>query len=346
MRQPTPDFVVTLDGKDLSSKLAPRLISLTITECRSDEADMLDIMLNDSDGMLALPTRGAVLAVSMGWAGQQLVDKGTFTVDEVEHSGSPDILTLRARSASMSRNMGAREEKSWHGQTIGAIVRAIAAKHSLKPTVGTELGKIAIPHIDQTHESDMAFLTRLAKRYDAVMTVKEGNLLFLPIGKGETASGKKLPTISITRKDGDQHRYHVADRENYEGVRAWWHDGKKGKRKQVMAGGETNRNIKTLPETYATEAEAKAAATAEYKRVKRGQALMGYTLALGRPEIRPELQVSVIGFKPQIDATTWLVQRASHTISEGGLTTSLELETSESTDEGNNSGSTAPRLRK
>lgn len=334
MRQPTPDFVVTLDGKNLSSKLAPRLISLTINECRGDEADMLDIVLNDSDGQLALPSRGAVLAVSMGWAGQPLVDKGTFTVDEVEHSGSPDILTLRARSASMTKNMGTRQEKSWHGQTLGGIVKAIAGKHSLKPVVGNKLAAIMIPHIDQTHESDMAFLTRLAKRYDAVMTVKEGNLLFMPIGQGETASGKKLPVIAITRKDGDQHRYHVADRENYEGVRAYWHNGKKGKRKEVIVGGEVNRNTKTLPETYATEAEAKAAATSEYKRVKRGQAVMGYTLALGRPEIRPELQVSVSGFKPEINATAWLVQRASHTISDGGLSTSLELETAEAADQG------------
>ena len=44
--------VVTLDGKNLSSKLAPRLISLTINECRGDEADMLDIVLNDSEALL------------------------------------------------------------------------------------------------------------------------------------------------------------------------------------------------------------------------------------------------------------------------------------------------------
>lgn len=334
MRQPTPDFVVTLDGADLSSKLAPRLISLTVNESRGDEADMLDIALNDSDGRLALPSRGAVLAVSMGWAGQPLVDKGTFTVDEVEHSGSPDTLTLRARSASMTKTMSTRQEKSWHKQTVAGIVQAIAGKHKLKPSVADALGKILIPHIDQTHESDMAFLTRLAKRYDAVMTVKESNLLFLPIGQGKTASGQKLPGVSIIRSSGDQHRYHVADRESYEGVRAYWHDKAKGKRKQVLVGGDENRNLKTLPETYSTEAEAKAAATSEYKRIKRGEATMSYTLALGRPEIRPELQVSVSGFKPEIDRTPWLVQRASHTIADGGLSTSLELETSEAADQG------------
>ncbi len=47
--------------------------------------------------------------------------------------------------------------------TSGAIVQAIAGKHQLKATVGDELGKVLIPHIDQTQESDMSFLTRLAR---------------------------------------------------------------------------------------------------------------------------------------------------------------------------------------
>lgn len=326
MQQPTPDFSITLDGKNLSTKIAPRLISLTINECRGDEADSLDLVLDDSDGRLALPKKGAVLAVSMGWARQQLVDKGTFTVDEVEHSGAPDTITVRARSASMTKNMGERQEKSWHGQTLGAIVRTIAGKHKLKPTVSAALGKVLIPHIDQTHESDMAFLTRLAKRYDAVMTVKESRLLFLQIGAGVTASGKPLPIVTIERSSGDQHRYSVRDRGNYEGVRAYWHSGQKGRRRTVYVGGETARNLKTLPEVYATEGEAKAAAKSELQRIERGQAAMGYTLALGRPEIRPELTVNVRGFKAEIDGTDWLVVRATHTISDGGLQSSLELE--------------------
>jgi phage protein D len=329
MTQPTPDFAITLDGKELTTRLAPRLVSLTITECRNDEADTLDIVLDDSDGKLALPKRGAVLAASIGWTGQPLVNKGTFTVDEIEYSGAPDVITLRARSASMTKDMGERLEKSWHKVTISAIVIAIAGKHKLKPVIGPALAKIAIPHIDQTHESDMAFLTRLAKRYDAVMTVKEGRLLFMPIGMGVTASGKDLQAILIDRSAGDQHRYHVAERENYAGVRAYWHSGAKGKRKNVIVGGENNHNIKVLPETYATEAEAKAAATSEFKRTKRGQATMNYTLGLGRPEIRPELPVIVTGFKPEIDETDWLVRRSTHTLSDGGLGTSLELEMSD-----------------
>lgn len=326
MKQPTPDFKVTLDGTDLTSVIEPRLQSLSISECRQDEADTLDITLDDHDGLLAIPRRGALLSVSIGWEGAALVNKGTFTVDEIEHSGAPDVITIRARSASMTKNMGERQEKSWHGKTLESIVSTIASKHKLKPIIGAALGKITIAHIDQTHESDMSFLNRLSKRYDAVMTVKDSRLLFVPIGEARSASGQEFKVIALTRRSGDQHRYHVAERENYAGVKAHWHDNTDGKRKSVIIGGENQHNIKVLPEVYPNEPAAKAAATAEMNRTQRSQATMAFTLALGRPDILPEFPVTLTGFKPQIDDTAWLVKRARHSISEGGFTTSLELE--------------------
>lgn len=327
MKQPT--YVITQDGKDLTSNLSPRLISLAVTENRSDEADTLDLTLDDTDGLLALPKRGNLLDVSIGWADTGVVNKGTFRVDEFEHSGAPDTITVRARSASMTKGLGERKEKSWHGLTIAAIVQTIAKNHKLNPRVAQEIGKILIPHIDQTNESDMSFLTRVAKRYDAVMNVKSENLLFLPIGAGTTASGKPLEVLHIERKDGDRHRYHVSERENYQGVRANYYSGGKGKKESVTIGGENNTNMKVLPEVYPSKEEAEAAAQAEFNRTQRSQATMSLTLALGIPELFPELPVTVSGFKAEIDATDWLVKRVRHDMSDGGYTGELELEMSD-----------------
>ncbi|MBR8055654.1 phage late control D family protein [Burkholderia vietnamiensis] len=327
MKQPTPIYQITLNGKDLTSKFEPRLVSLSLDESRSDEADTLMLVLDDSDGKLALPKRGEVVRVSFGWADTGLVDKGSFTVNEVEHAGSPDTLTIQARSASMTKGMGERKEKSWHAETLGAIVRKIAGMHGLKPAIADALAKIAIAHIDQTHESDMSFLTRLAKRYDAVMNVKDSNLLFMPIGHGTSASGKALSTVELTRKEGDRHRYHVSERENYASVRAYYHATGRAKRKAVVIGGENQHNSKVLPETYPTEAEARAAATAELNRTKRSQATMSYHLALGRPDLYPEVPIYLNGWKPEIDAESWLVKKVRHEIADGGYTCDLDLET-------------------
>lgn len=325
-KQPQADYRITLDGRDLSRVVAPHLISLTLSESRAEEADTLDIVLDDSQGVFAIPKRGVTVRLSIGWIGAQLVDKGSFTVDETEHSGAPDVITIRARSASMTNAMRERREKSWHRQTIGSIVGAIAGRHSLKAAIGEALASIVIAHVDQTHESDMSFLTRLAKRYDAVMNVKDSHLLFMPIGTGETASGAPLEALHLTRASGDQHRYHVAQRESYTAVRATYHSNGKAKRESVRVGEEDSESVKVLPDDYATEAEARAAAQAEYTRLQRSQATMSYTLALGQAELYPEMHIAVSGFKPEIDATPWLVKKAIHTIADGGFTTALELE--------------------
>ncbi|MBX9474127.1 phage late control D family protein, partial [Yersinia enterocolitica] len=94
-----PDYAISVDGIDKSGGIKKRLMSLTLTDNRGFEADQLDIELDDSDGQLVLPRRGAKIAVALGWQGAALIDKGIFTVDEIEHSGAPDKLTIRARSA-------------------------------------------------------------------------------------------------------------------------------------------------------------------------------------------------------------------------------------------------------
>ena len=64
------DWRVTLDGKDLSDRLRPRLVSLSLSEKRGDEADQLDIVLSDADGMLG-SDQLRELAFELGQLGPQ-----------------------------------------------------------------------------------------------------------------------------------------------------------------------------------------------------------------------------------------------------------------------------------
>jgi len=324
---PVPAWRVVLDGRDLTDRIAPRLLDLTLTESRGEEADQLDLRIHDHDGRMALPRRGVTLQVALGWRGSGLVNKGSFIVDDVEHSGSPDIISIRARSADLTGELRNRRERSWHATTLGEILGAIAGDHSLKTAIAPALSAIQVPHLDQANESDVNLLTRLGKRFDAVATVKAGTLVFSPIGSGVTPSGITLPAATITRASGDQHRYSAGDRDKYTGVRAYWNDHKAARRKSLLVGQGTNE--KRLQATYASEAEAKQRATAELQRSDRGTAAMSIALALGRPEIYPEQTVAVRGFKAEIDGENWLISKTSHLITgTGGFTTVLEMEAS------------------
>lgn len=325
----SPAFTITVDDLDITDKIASRLISLNLTECGSDESDQLDFTLSDADGMLAIPPRGTQIRLQLGWTGtgsvMGLIDKGTFTVDEVEHCGSPDQLILRARTVNLIDRFREIQEISFHDTTLGAIIDIIAFKNELQSGIADSLRDVVVTHLDQTRESDAAFLRRLGKQYDATATVKNNTLLFIPINQSTTASGQPLPTITLTRNQGDSHRYHSAERDSYTGVRVFWHDAKYALRRSVVAG--SLGNAKRLRTTYATERDARQAAVAEWQRIQRGLATFELALAMGNPALIPKSPVQVVGFKETIDKGEWLTTKVSHCISKSGFTSRIEMET-------------------
>ena len=325
----TPAFRVSLGGRDLTGDLAARLISLSITEARGEEADQLDLTLSDHDGLLALPTRGGLVSVSLGWKGGALVDKGRFKIDEIEHSGAPDVVTIRARSADFTAALRVRRDRSWTDTTLGAVIQDLASGNGLAARVAGDLAGRQVAHLAQSRESDANLLARLGRQYDAAATVKAGALIFAPVGSGQTATGAPLPGLTITRGDGDRHTYKTGDRESYGGVSATYHDQAKAARGTVEVGGEGEGENKRLRRVYPTEADARTAAQAEATRLARGKAEMSFQLAEGRAELYPEQRVRITGIKPEIDAGRWLIKQATHTLTAAGegYTTALELET-------------------
>lgn len=230
---PRPAWTLTVDGADITAKIADRHVSLTLTDNRGLEADQLDLTLDDSDGRLDLPPKGALIRLALGWAGgvTRLVDKGSYTVDEIEHSGSPDQLTIRARSADLRSGLTTQRERSFHGVTVGDIVRTIADENALGTAISEALDGQAIEHLDQTNESSANLLTKLAQMFDAIAAVKSERILFVHAGHGASAAGTPFAPVLIERAVGDQHRFSIADRENYTGVKATYHDlgsGQKG----------------------------------------------------------------------------------------------------------------------
>lgn len=319
-----PAYVLTVDGRDITRAVDARLIDLQLDEGRGDEADQLSITLDDSDGKLSIPPRGATIALRLGWAGEQLVDKGEFEVDEVEHSGAPDQIRITARAAEMRGPIRQRREHSWHETTLGVVMGAIASRNGLRLRIGPELSSIPVPHLDQTNESDMHLASRLARQHDATATVKKGRLVVLAIGSSTTANGAEIESVRITRDVGDQHRWHTAERGSYTAVRATWHDTRTGTKRDVTAG--SGDNAKRLKDTYASEADALAAARAELGRIDRGKATFEITFAYGRAYLMPQTRVTVSGFKPEIDGESWRIVKAGHTVGDGGFTTRVELE--------------------
>ncbi|MGM8733146.1 phage late control D family protein [Enterobacter hormaechei] len=360
-----PAFMLKQDNEDITQDFSDRLISLTMTDNRGFEADQLDIELDDTDGQIAMPPRGATLTLWLGWQGSALIKKGTFTVDEIEHRGAPDTLTIRGRSADFRGSLNSRREQSWHDTTLGVIVETIATRNKLEASVADMLKAIPVHHIDQTQESDAAFLSRLADLNGAAVSVKAGKLLLLKAGSGMTVGGRTIPLMTLERGDGDRHQFAIADREAYTGVTAKWLHTKdpkpqkqkvklkrkpkvqhlralqhpkatkttakvKAKKEQEAREGEymagESDNVLELTTIFATKAQAMRAAQAKWDKLQRGVAEFSISLAIGRADLFPETPIAVKGFKRVIDEQAWIISRVVHNLNGNGYTTGLELE--------------------
>jgi hypothetical protein len=322
---PVPAFRITVDGKDIAQLISPRLMHLELTDNRGIEADQLSITLSDHDGLLTIPPKGAVIRLWLGWSGTGLVDKGSYTVDETEHSGAPDVLSIRARSADLRKGLKTKRERSWSNTRLGDVLGDIALGNGLTATIASDLAGLPVLQLDQASESDANLISRIGEEFDAVVTVKAGCLLCLPAGGGKTASGADLPHITLNRTDGDQHRYLQADRDSYDGVRAYFYDVNSAKKQEAIAGG--GDILKDLRHTYSDRQSALRAARSELNRLQRGSATLSYTLARGRPDLIPELTYTLQGVKQEIDAIIWYGGNVLHSLSaDNGYTVSLELE--------------------
>jgi hypothetical protein len=64
------DYMIVVDGVDISPKIDPFLISLQVIDSFQKGNDQCNIELDDSNGVLAIPPDGASLNIFLGWASE------------------------------------------------------------------------------------------------------------------------------------------------------------------------------------------------------------------------------------------------------------------------------------
>lgn len=329
-----PIFKVLANDADITAKIRERFKSLRLVDETGTVSDTVEIALTDHDpaDRVALPSTGAELKVSIGYETQNdmtLRYMGLFVVDEIEQSGYPCEVVIRARAAPYETSKGGKRDlqtqktRSWpKGTTLGAMVKRIAGEHRLTPAISPGLASIALPHTDQSHESDMSLLLRLAKRYDAMAKPAGGFLVFAKRGDAKSASGKPLPGVTLTPKDGSGYRVVITSRDSAGTVVAYYRDTRKAQRREVTVGG--GDPVFRLRMAYADRVSAENAARATQRARARAERRLTYQLP-GRPEVVAEAIATMQGFRDGVDGD-WLIKRAEHYIGPNGYQTRIECE--------------------
>lgn len=323
-----PVYRINANDRDITGALAKDLISLSITDEAGIKSDSLQIQLADNAPGYALPKTGAKLEVWLGYDGKAQ-NKGIFIVNELELSGPPSAIIIKAQAAPLSQQsdrlgqIQTQKNRSWENITLGDLTKTIANEHGMAPVVARELDNIKLPHIDQTSESDINLLTRITKDYGALVKPVSGRLLVVEKGKSKTASGKELAPIELMPEDITSWKVRMADRSKYASVSTRWNDLDSGQEKTVTAG-EGKPTLK-ITHAYSDQSAAEAAAKARYEALQRGASRLSITCP-GSPELIAEGKLTLHGFRTGVDGD-WVISRVSHKLDGKGYSCSVEGET-------------------
>jgi phage protein D len=313
-------FRILADIVDVTNTISDRLLSLRITDESGLTSDSLEIKLDDRDYAIEWPSHGAELNVFLSANAVGFLSMGIYVVDEIEHTGPPQVLTIRAKACDMRTSLKIPKTRSWDSITIDGLVQAIAAEHGLTAKVGEDFTGISIPHLDQTNESDLHLLARLAKEHDAITKPVREFLVFVPNGTAKTFTGKTMPVIDVATNQITQHRCSQTERAKFGSVTAHWHDLESAEKQSVTVGKE--QPVFSQRNTFSSEEEAVNAAKAKLVQLSRGTATLSLTM-IGNPFIQAEGRILLNGMRPPLNGD-WIISRAEHQIDASGYLTRCE----------------------
>lgn len=321
----TPDYRITVDGKDITAELRSRLLSLRVRDAPGRRSDDVHLELRDGPTPIDRPPTGARLNVSLGWAGDGLTEMGTYSIARPEASSPPPTLRVQATAVHLSNGTtkpsGVSKAVSteartqvWTDTTLGDITRTIANRLDLEPAVSPEVGDIEVAHEEQDGESDVHFLSRLARRRGVLVKIAGDRLLVTKTHSTTTVSGKSLPTIELAQSEALSWSAEVGARDEVGTVAARWTDG-------LETAGDGEPRIE-LPRRFSSKSAAQSAARGELTR-RRGKGRHFEADLRGRADIVGGTTLSLRGdWRPGV-AGEWVVETVEHRVDDQGWVTSV-----------------------
>ena len=323
---PCPSVTVKWAGRDVTGDISPFLVDLSYTDFMEGESDSVELVLEDVQRRWSgpwYPQFGDTIEVWIGYQDGQQLPCGAFEIDEVELSGPPDVMRVKALAAGVKRSVRTRNGRAYESTTLANIAATIARRNQLK-LAGT-IEKIDIRRVTQFAETDLVFLKRLAQEYGYSFAVRGGYLDFFK----RSDIKARAPTLTITRQDVT--RFQARDK--VRGVAAaatlTYHDPRtKGTRSHKTADKAAKTNargadeLKVIARAESAE-QARLKAAAAIDRQNEDQTSMSLTMS-GNVRLAAGNTVALSGFG-QFDGK-YTITQSRHTFSRSqGYASEVEL---------------------
>ena len=172
---------------DVDESLMPDLLSFQFDDRENGEADEISLLLKDSDGKWAgtwKPDGGESVKAYLskgttndGGFNRAELYCGRFFVDQSRIMGPPRTFEIRAVSIPLNKPIRKKvKTRAWENKSLKTISQAIAKEAAIDLVFESE-DDPTYDRVDQSSESDLKFLSRLAEEAGLSMKITDDQLV-------------------------------------------------------------------------------------------------------------------------------------------------------------------------
>jgi len=241
---------VQYNGKNITTKLAEFLLSFSYIDVASGESDSMSIKLDNKDKRWMknwFPEKGDQIIANISTKNWNKVgDKntfqcGSFTIDDVGFTGRPLTATIGAVSIPATESFKTTERtKTWESVTIESIAKEIAKRAGI--TLYYEATTIKIDSLEQSNQTDSAFLYKLCESYGLAMKVYSNRFIIFD----EATYENKKSVVTINETDMNTWSYNTTLAKTYTGAEISYTDASTEKDISVKVGSGNGSRILKL----------------------------------------------------------------------------------------------------
>jgi phage protein D len=329
---------ISIGGEDVTGKLAPYLLQVTITKQRTGNIGEALIELDDRYGQLRLPTSDDPVEITLGWPQEDafrvfygkpadVTSRGqrrrgrTVNIKVEEKS----LLTL-AKTA-INGSFGDGDQKK---TTFGEVMEKAAKTANITIIeIDPKLKDVEIPYTHSPGEPFMTFADRLAKEYNGFIQLTEEGLRVIHNDTAANAAAQINATVGrnvlgwsirprITRTAWDSVG-HV----HFDAAKAKWIEEKRKVEQEDGAFIKVEPSWRSmLPATSKAEADFRNDANASDAIQNRGD---GWIIIDGEPRAEPGATLVMKGARAGVDGN-YTIDEVEHSYNrQTGFTTRLQV---------------------
>lgn len=323
-------FSVSVGGADVTGNLTDHVTEITVTDAAGQTADTASITLADDGGRILMPSKGDMIAISLGWEGEgvRLVFEGK--IEEVTSTGARGggrMLAITAKSADTESKVKEHREKHYDDKTLGDVMKDAGGHAGVSMSVHPSLASIKRDWWGMAGQSFIAFGEKIAREVGGTFKIRGKRGTLVPRGEGIGANGSALPTVT-GRWGANLISWSIAPERGRPRFRKFvtrYYDRKEAKWKRE----EVDAAEKVEPQS--TDRYSEADADTSKKRAgsskKGGDREKGGGSASidGDPSAQAEAMFILTGARPGVDGAYRIDSVEHKYVRGGGYTTSLQL---------------------